>query len=75
MAKTDAGEEVGIGKKDFFPRRLDGLQVGLFDVAAMAQVVANQKGGVHAAAGLGNHRSMGERTQAMPEVGPGHELP
>ncbi|MCZ7655404.1 MAG: hypothetical protein M5R42_15820 [Rhodocyclaceae bacterium] len=43
MAEAQAGQEVGVGQNDFITRLPDCLQVGVLDVAAVAQVVANQE--------------------------------
>jgi hypothetical protein len=41
--EADAGEEVGVGDEDFFAGIADCAQVGVQDVVAVADVVADQE--------------------------------
>jgi hypothetical protein len=43
-AKTHAGQKVGVGNQDVVFRRIDGVYVGVQDVVAVADVVADLKG-------------------------------
>ncbi len=45
LAETPAGQEIGHGDEDFAARVLDGGEIGLFDVAPVAQVVPDHEGG------------------------------
>ena len=75
LAEAAPGQEIGVGEDDLAARLGDGGEVGVLDVAAVTEVVADEEAGLDAAI-LGGRWQGGEALRmAPPERGPGDQLP
>ena len=74
-AKTHAGQKVGVGNQDVVFRRIDGVNVGVQDVVAMADVVADLKSGNLRADRSAARRGERLKPEAALEIHPGDNLP
>ena len=74
-AETHAGHEIGVGDQDFALRLVDGVEVGIQDVVAVADVVADQEGRALLAGDGAAGRADRAKPEASLEVGPGDDFP
>ena len=75
VRETKTGKEIGVGDQDFLARRVDGLHVGMEDVVAVADIVADQEGGCLRTDGRGAGRRHARLPEAALEVGPRNDFP